>query len=150
MQVKTTRFGTIEINEADIITFNDGLPGFPDDHQFVIIPYDEESPFVYLQSATENYLAFIMANPFLFFPDYEFEIDEDNMKELDIKTDKDIAVYAMITVPKQDINEITANLVAPVVINIHTRQAKQTVLEKSQYQTKHKLFPQNVSPEGGK
>jgi flagellar assembly factor FliW len=150
LQVKTTKFGTIEINETDIITFNDGLPGFPDEHQFVIIPYEEESPFVYLQSATEDYLAFIMASPFLFFPDYEFELDEANMKELDINSDKDIAIYVMITVPKQDVKQMTANLVAPVVINVHTRQAKQTVLEKSQYQTKHKLFTINASHEGGK
>lgn len=150
MQIKTTRFGTVEINEADIITFDEGLPGFPDDHQFVIIPYEDESPFVLLQSATEDYVAFLMTDPFLFFSDYEFEIDPENMKALEIKEEKDIVVYTMVTVPAGKAREMTTNLVAPIAINIHTRAGKQVVLEKSKYTTKHRLFTDEGFCEGGK
>lgn len=150
MQVKTTRFGTIEIVENDIITFSDGVPGFPDMHQFVILPYDEESPFIILQSATEDYLAFLMTDPFLFFKEYEFEIDQENMDNLEVKDEKDIAVYTMVTVPVGKVKEMTANLVAPVVININNRAGKQIVLEKSKYTTKHRLFEDEATSEGGK
>lgn len=150
MQIKTTRFGTVEINEADIITFDEGLPGFPDDHQFVIIPYEDESPFVLLQSATEDYVAFLMTDPFLFFSDYEFEIDPVNMDALEIKEEKDVVVYTMVTVPPGRAKEMTTNLVAPVAINIHTRAGKQVVLEKSKYTTKHRLFTDEGFREGGK
>lgn len=150
MQVKTTRFGTIEIVENDIITFSDGVPGFPDKYQFVILPYDQESPFVILQSATEDYLAFLMTDPFLFFNDYEFEIDQENMNNLEVKDEKDIAVYTMVTVPVGKVKEMTANLVAPIVININNKAGKQIVLEKSKYTTKHRLFEDDVAVEGGK
>lgn len=150
MQIKTTRFGSIEISESDIITFDEGLPGFPDDHQFVIIPYEDESPFVLLQSATEDYIAFLMTDPFLFFSDYEFEIDPENMKALEIKEEKDIVVYTMVTVPAGKAREMTTNLVAPIAINIHTRAGKQVVLEKSKYTTKHRLFTDEGFCEGGK
>jgi flagellar assembly factor FliW len=149
LQVKTTRFGTIEIDQADIITFGDGLPGFPEECQFVIIPYDEESSFVLLQSATEDYLAFLMTDPFLFFKDYQFEIDNKYMNELEVKEEKDIAVYTMITVPGGKVKEMTANLVAPIVINVHSKSGKQIVLEKSKYTTKHLLFEDEVASEGG-
>ena len=150
MQIKTTRFGLIEINESDIITFDEGLPGFPDDHQFVIIPYEDESPFVLLQSATEDYVAFLMTDPFLFFSDYQFEIDPENMEALEIKEEKDIVIYTMVTVPAGKAREMTTNLVAPVAINIHTRAGKQVVLEKSKYTTKHRLFTDEGFSEGGK
>jgi len=149
LQVKTTRFGTIEINETDILTFDDGLPGFPEDHQFVIIPYAEESPFVLLQSAREDYLAFLMTDPFLFFNDYQIEIDDKNMSELKVKEEKDVVVYTMVTVPIGKVKEMTTNLVAPVVINVHSRSGKQIVLEKSNYTTKHRLFKDEASSEGG-
>ncbi len=150
MQVQTTRFGTIEIDETDIITFGDGLPGFPEECQFVILPYDDESPFVLLQSTTEDYLAFLMTDPFLFFKDYQFEIDQDNMNSLEVKEEKDIAVYTMVTVPIGKVREMTTNLVAPVVININSKAGKQIVLEKSKYTTKHRLFTDAVASEGGK
>jgi flagellar assembly factor FliW len=150
LQVKTTRFGTIEIDETDIITFGDGVPGFPEKRQFIIIPYDEESPFILLQSATEDYLAFLMTNPFLFFKEYQFEIDRENMNVLDVQEEKDIAVYTMVTVPGGKVKEMTANLVAPVVINVHNKSGKQIVLEKSKYTTKHRLFEDEAASEGGK
>jgi len=150
LQVKTTRFGTIEIDQTDIITFSDGLPGFPEECQYVILPYDDESPFVLLQSATEDYLAFLMTDPFLFFNDYQFEIDQENMNSLEVKEEKDIAVYTMVTVPIGKVREMTTNLVAPVVININNKAGKQIVLEKSKYTTKHRLFTDTVASEGGK
>lgn len=150
MQVKTTRFGIIEINESDIINFKEGLPGFPEHHQFVILPYEDESPFVLLQSATEDYLAFLMTDPFLFFYDYQFEIDEKNMNVLKIKEEKDIAIYTMVTVPIGQVKKMTTNLVAPVVIHVQNREGKQIVLEKSKYTTKHRLFTDEVSNEGSK
>lgn len=149
MQVKTTRFGEVEIEESKIITFEDGIPGFLEERQFVIMPYGEDSPFSFLQSATEDYLAFLMTDPFLFFQDYEFYLDEENMKALEVESNEDIAIFSMITVPVDNVKAMTANLVAPVVINIKTRKAKQIVLEKTKYTTKHPVFSDTASEKGG-
>ncbi len=140
MTVKTTRFGEIEIEPEKIVTFKDGIPGFEEETEFIIIPYDEDSPFFLLQSARTDYLAFLMTDPFKFFSDYEFSIDDENMKSLGIKKAEDVAIFSMVTVRGGDVKSMTANLVAPVVLNIRNNQGRQIVLEKSPYNTKHRLF----------
>ena len=123
-KIKTARFGELEIQEDRIFHFADGLPAFEDEREFVILPFDDDSPY-----------------PFVFFPDYEFVLEDDVMAALAIKGSEDMQIYTLVTIPGGNIKEMTANLMAPVVINKKTREAKQVVLDKSQYTTKHRLFP---------
>ena len=140
MNIKTTRFGEIEINDDKIIEFEQGIPGFDEEKQFVIIPYDETSPFLFMQSVKQEDLAFLIINPFLIFADYEFEIDDASIEDLTVKQSEDLLIYTIITMNEGDIKQMTTNLVAPIVINKENNKAKQVVLEKSKYNTKHKLF----------
>ena len=137
-KIKTTRFGEIEEDEGKIVRFAAGLPAFEDEHEFIIVPYDEESPYVFLQSATTPDLAFLMTIPFIFFPDYEFRLEDD--KSLALESQEDLLLYTLLTIPGSDIREMTANLLAPIVINSRTNEGRQVVLDKSSYCTKHKLF----------
>ena len=145
-KVNTVRFGEIEVDEDKIVNFAKGIPAFEDEHDFLIVPYDAESPFVFLQSLTTPDLAFLMTMPFIFFPDYEFRIDDATQKALELETNDDMLVYVLLVIPNGRVQDITANLLAPVIINKHTMQAQQVVLERSKYQTKHRLFP--VKKEG--
>ena len=145
-KVNTVRFGEIEVEENKIVHFAKGIPAFEDEHDFLIVPYDAESPFVFLQSLTTPDLAFLMTMPFIFFPDYEFRIDDATQKALELETNDDMLVYVLLVIPNGRVQDITANLLAPVIINKHTMQAQQVVLERSKYQTKHRLFP--VKKEG--
>ena len=140
MNIKTTRFGEIEINDDKIIEFEQGIPGFDEEKKFVIIPYDEKSPFLFMQSVKQEDLAFLIINPFLIFADYEFEIDDASIEDLTVKQSEDLLIYTIITMSEGDIKKMTTNLVAPIVINKENNKAKQVVLEKSKYNTKHKLF----------
>ena len=140
-KINTMRFGEIEEDESKIVHFPQGIPAFEDEHEFIIIPYDPESPYVFLQSAVTPELAFLMTMPFVFFPDYEFSLDDAIVEKMAVQEPEDILVYSLLTIPNGDIKEMTANLLAPVVINRKTMQARQVVLEKSQYTTKHRLFP---------
>ena len=139
-KVDTVRFGTIEIDEKKVVHFAQGIPAFEDEHEFVIIPYDEESPYVFLQSLATPDLAFLMTVPYLFFKDYEFEIDDATEQQLALKSPEDVIVYTLLTVPQGRIEDMTANLMAPVIINQRTMAGKQLVLEKGAYTTKHRLF----------
>ena len=141
-KVNTSRFGEIEVDEAKIVHFDRGIPAFEDETEFVILPYEEESPYYFMQSLKSPDLAFLLTNPFLFFPDYTFEIDDDTLSELDVKNQDAVFYYAMITIPNGSIRYMTANLLAPVVLNSDNMRAKQVVLEKSNYTTKHRLFPE--------
>ena len=139
-KITTTRFGEIEEDESKIVHFAAGLPAFEDEHEFIIIPYDEESPYVFLQSAVTPDLAFLMAIPFIFFPDYEFRLEDDVLESLALERQEDLLLYTLLTIPGKDIREMTANLLAPIVINSRTNEGCQVVLDKSDYRTKHKLF----------
>ena len=147
-KVNTSRFGEIEVDESKIVHFKDGIPAFDDEHEFIILPYEEESPYYFMQSLKSPDLAFLLTIPFLFFNDYSFELDDDTVKELDIKDPEKVFYYSMVTIPNGSIRYMTANLVAPIVLNSENMQAKQVVLEKSNYTTKHRLFPASIKKEG--
>ncbi len=142
LKVSTSRFGEIEVDEEKIVHFKNGIPAFEDEHEFIVLPYDEESPYYFMQSVKSPDLAFLLTIPFLFFPDYSFEIDDATIQELDVKNYDKLLYYSMITIPNGSIRYMTANLLAPVVINTENMQAKQVVLDKSNYTTKHRLFPE--------
>lgn len=142
-KVNTLRFGEIEVEEEKVVHFEDGIPAFEDEHEFLIIPYDDESPYVFLQSITTPDLAFLMTMPFVFFPEYEFELDDDSQNKLGIKSQEDMLIYTLLTIPGGKVADMTANLMASVVLNQNTMQARQIVLDKSRYTTKHRLFPEH-------
>lgn len=141
-KVNTLRFGEIEIDEEKIVHFEDGIPAFEEEHEFVIIPYDDESPYVFLQSLVTPDLAFLMTMPFVFFPEYEFELDDESQAKLGIQEQEEMLIYSLLTIPGGKVSDMTANLMAPVVINTTNMQARQIVLDKSRYTTKHRLFPE--------
>ena len=141
-KINTLRFGELEIEEQDVVRFADGIPAFEDEHEFVVLPYEEGTPYMFLQSMMTPELAFLMTDPFVFFPDYSFELDDENMEKLAINSMDDVLVCTLISVPRSGVADMTTNLLAPVVINRHTRQAREIVLEKTQYTTKHRLFPE--------
>ena len=134
-KVYTSRFGEIEVDEKKIVHFKDGIPAFEDEHEF-------------MQSLSTPDLAFLLTIPFLFFNDYTFEIDDATVNELGITSPDAVFYYSMVTIPNGSIRYMTANLLAPIVLNSKNMQAKQVVLEKSNYTTKHRLFPESGKKEG--
>lgn len=152
MLIHSTRLGELDVPEERIIDFLHGLPGFPDEKAFAFLPYKEESPFAFLQSVTEPNLTFIVVNPFAFFKDYEFAITDDIVQDLGLDAANLPQIVNIVRVPDKT-EEMTTNLLAPLVINVRDRKALQIVLEKASYSTRHRLFPEGLhkqSDEGGK
>ena len=141
-KVNTLRFGDIEVEEDKILHFKNGIPAFEEEHEFLLIPYEEDSPILFMQSLKSPDLAFLVTNPFIFFPDYSFEIGDEATDALGIKSQEDLLIYAILTVPHGDVKKMTANLMAPVIINSKNNKSMQLVLDKSPYKTKHPLFPE--------
>ena len=81
-----------------------------------------------------------MTIPFVFFPEYEFEIDDESLSRIGTREQENLLIYVILTVPGGDVKAMTANLMAPLVINKVNMQAKQVVLDKSRYNTRHPLF----------
>ncbi|MCM3718464.1 flagellar assembly protein FliW [Fictibacillus phosphorivorans] len=128
---------TIEIQESGILHFEQGLPGFEDETQFVLLPM-EGTPFSTLQSVTTKDLAFFTTNPFLFFKEYDFELAETVQEQLKVKEESDVLVQVILTI-HETLDRSTANLQAPVVINVKESLAKQVVLTDNRYKTRHEL-----------
>ncbi|MED4917423.1 flagellar assembly protein FliW [Geobacillus thermodenitrificans] len=143
MNIDTKYHGTVVVKEEDIIHFPHGLPGFADEKRFVLLPL-ADTPFVILQSVDTPALGFVLIEPFSYFPSYEFELDETTVEQLEIESERDVAVYVILTVA-DPFDYTTANLQAPVVIHTRKRLGKQVILTNTTYRTKHRLFPEKVA-----
>lgn len=125
--------------DSGIIFFSDGIPAFEDEKEYYLVPAEEPSPFFYLKSVTSE-LCLIMADPFVFFPDYEIDLPDPLLSSLGAENNtSNLMVFSIITV-EENPQDSTANLLAPVVINAETRQGLQFIPQKTRYTTKHPLF----------
>ena len=131
MKVETRFFGEIEIGDDKIITFVNGMVGFPDMKKFTII-YDEERPgksgIMWFQSLDEPEFAMPVMEPNLFMPEYNPTVNDELLAPLGELTENNLYVLVTVTVPS-DITKMTANMKGPIVINTDTLLASQIVVE---------------------
>jgi flagellar assembly factor FliW len=139
MRLNTKYHNEVEIKEEEILQFEKGIPGFPEETKFVVLPLDEDGSFSVLQSVETSALAFVIASPFAFFPGYDFKLEDSVVEELDLKSENDVIVYSILTV-QDPFEKTTANLQAPVIVNNGNKKAKQVILVEEGYKTKHNLF----------
>lgn len=144
MKVETKYHGEIEVNEQDVLSFPNGIPGFLEEKEFVLFPFADDTPFYMLQSTKNQSLGFVVTNPLLFFKDYDFTIPDQVVEQLKIESEKDIAVYSILTV-QDPFEKSTTNLQGPVLINPKKQLGRQIILQDPNYQTKHALFKENSS-----
>ena len=138
MLLNTKNFGEVEIKDDDGIFFEYGVPGFENMTKFVLLGKtdSEDDPFFWLQSAQNPNLAFVIMDPRDLVPDYEAEIDTFTANMLKITDPNDALIYCIVTVP-QDIQKISINLKAPVIINARQNRGCQVVQENDKYKFKH-------------
>ena len=135
MKIETTRFGQISIQTEKIIQMPRGIPGFPDQRQFVIFEHRQDSPFLWYQSVNEPALAFVITDPFLFKPEYDIDIPtilEDLNWDPEPQPDQ-VQLYVIVNIPKGNPEQMTANLMGPILLNQATREAVQVVLTDGNY-----------------
>lgn len=142
MNIKTKFVGDINIEENDIIQFDNGIPGFDDFREYVIIPVEESPAIYYLQSIQESRVCFIVMSPFVIKEDYDIEISQETVNRLKIESIEDVCIYAIVNI-QDDIKNATVNLKAPIIINTKTKMAAQELLETDKYLIKHKLVKED-------
>lgn len=145
MKYNTTRFGQIEVKETEVLNFPVGLYGFERENQFTCLPFapNIESPMEWLQSLQTPSLAFVITDPFLYAPDYSVKLTEGEKAQIQFETGNTLLTRAIVTIPDNYL-EMTANLVAPLVINLTSGLARQFVLTTTEYDTRHFLLPQET------
>lgn len=140
MELETTRFGTIKVAADDIITFEDGLVGLSQYRRFVLIRHDSEGPFWWLQSVEEPSFAMLLIDPWYFCADYEVVLSDTDAEKLQMREETPKAVLATVSIPPGNPHAMTANLLAPLVINTETRIGRQVILDDERYQTRHQIL----------
>lgn len=139
-QCRSSRFGTLEIDNDSVLTFPSGLLGFPESRRYVILDHDTEAPFKWLQSLDEPALAFVIIDPDLLLADYHIQVPDDALAEVQGSEDSDLATAVILTIPSDDPGRMTANLRGPLLMNQRTKLCKQLVLS-DEFPTRHPLFP---------
>ena len=140
MKVNTNQFGVIIISAEEIITFPEGLLGFRDNKQYILLEYGEDiAPFKWLQSVDEGWLGFVVIEPLFLVDEYDIEISAECASELKLVSPSDADIYAIVTVAEPPKNS-TANLQAPIIVNPAFQIAKQVILTDSPYHIRHPIL----------
>lgn len=116
-----------EVTEDKVLHFRDGLPGFPRSNRFVLLDLAEDGAFQILQSLDEADVSFVVTVPWLFFPDYDFELSELEQRELGITQPEETVVFSPVTLDAEH-QTIYLNLLGPIVLNASNREGRQVVL----------------------
>lgn len=139
MEINANYFGQVSYESNEAIHIINGLIGFESYTEYLPIPFHEDSDsLISLQSLEDETLSFILMNPFGIYPDYAPSISRQDMEELKAKSAEDISYY-VISVIRDSVAESTVNLKAPLIVNALNRQAKQVILEQSEYTFRHIL-----------
>lgn len=118
-------FGTIEVAREALMTFPAGGPfGFEKFTSFALLPAARRGLWWFM-SPTDPPTTFVLADPFVSFPDYELDLGDLEKAQLQVEQPDDVLALVMLTIPEG--GAVTANLRAPIVFNLRTRLAAQVV-----------------------
>ena len=138
MIIDTKAYGRMEIDERQLITLTSSILGFDTLKDFALLD-SESPPFYWLQSLDKKEIAFILIDPFVFRPDYELDVPENELEDLEIENREDILVFAIVTIPA-DRTRMTANLQGPLILNKKKRLGKQTIANDPRWNVRHNIL----------
>ncbi|MBU5454616.1 flagellar assembly protein FliW [Caproiciproducens sp. MSJ-32] len=139
MEIISPVHGKMIYEEKEIIYFEKGIPGFDELKKYIIKEVDEESPFKIMQSIENAELGFIIISPFEIKKDYQIKLSNEIIEALNIQNQKDVLLYSIVKLDSK-VENITANLKAPLVININSKKGQQYILDKEDYNIREKVF----------
>jgi len=139
MKVLTTRFGEVEVPDDAVVTFPDGILGFNELKQYVMLKTTELGLFRWLQSTEIPALAFVVCDPRLIVPDYKVAVRAEEVALIGTDQLSEAEVMVILTHP-HDRRQMTANLQGPIIYNRTRGLARQIVLPEEDYSCRHKVF----------
>ena len=132
------RFGDFSYAPADVFEFPWGLPGFPALHRWIALNLESQSTFVWLQSLDDPTVALPTIDPWMVFDHYDPKLPAYALAALDIREAGDFAILCVV-VATADADEMTMNLMAPIVVNLKARRGRQIMLENSPYSVREPI-----------
>lgn len=140
IKINTKRFGEMEFSEDSVVVVLGGLIGLAGHENFIIIRYQDDSPFYWLQCVDEPELALVMISPLMFKADYDPPIPLSVSQDLDVQSPEELSVFVIVTIPAGSPQDMTANLLGPLMVNPRSRRAKQLVLDERLYSHRYRVI----------
>ena len=143
MKINTVRFGEIDIDESRIFNFSLPIIGFKELTKFVILDFNKDNFFKWLQSVEDPALAFPIVSVFSMNLDYSIDLPDNVVEILKIKSVESLLVMNIASIPQDNPQGTTINLLAPIIFNLDESLAGQVILSGSGYDISFPLFKQN-------
>lgn len=140
--LETERWGTLDIDNNDVLYFERGIPGFEGMNRFAIFESEDIQPFKWLISTENPDLGFVIVPPQLFYPNYNPKLYESDLEELRVDQSNNLALFVIVTLTANPLNS-TANLQGPLLINLTKRIGKQIVVADEEYSIKYPILAAN-------
>lgn len=142
MKIQTKVFGEIEFSEEKIITFVNGIVGFPELKRFALL-HDEEkgtdAGIRFLQSLDEPGFAMPVMDPLAVKPDYDPHVNDELLAQVGNITQSNLLVLVTVSVPA-DLTKMSVNLQGPVIINAEEHKGCQIIVENKEYPVKFPIY----------
>ena len=139
MLYQTKYFGEVEADESEVFHFPSGLPGFEEEHSFLIIPFDGSDGTLFsLQSTVTPGLSFVVMDPYSLTADYEPVLTDADLHPFD-EARWDKLSYCVLCCVKEPVSESTVNLKCPIVIDLEAKIAHQVIMDSDKYGMRHLL-----------
>jgi flagellar assembly factor FliW len=145
LALESSRFGSIEVSNAIVLRFPQGMIGFPDDNEYVLLKQRPDSVFMWLHSTTDPQLAFPVVLPWAFYWEYEVKLGDEDLEAIGVENASQISIMCVVNVGA-DVRKGTINLFSPIVINNDNRHAKQVINTADGYSTRDRLFKTAANP----
>ena len=142
LEIRTTRYGemeTVHVSEDAVLAFPEGVPGFERHRRFALIEDGKLAPFCWLQSLHDPLVGFLVIEPGLLIPNYEFDISDPDAELLGLDDPSYARVLSILVVP-ENVRAMTANLQAPLIVNPRKRIAKQVILTDERFPLRYPVF----------
>jgi flagellar assembly factor FliW len=144
-QIRTAYFGELDYTDGTVFHFPYGLPGFEDEHAFLFLKQPHTEPLLFLQSLGTPRLCFILLPILVVDPNYQVKFDIDDLAALRLnplrqpRIGEDILCAAIVSPGGGSEGEPTANLMAPVIVNLKEQIGMQAIRSDSPYSHRHPI-----------
>jgi flagellar assembly factor FliW len=136
MKIETKFFGEIEVEERQVIYFKYGIPGLEDYKKYIMLDIEGKEDLKCIQSIEEKDVCLLSIDPWKYFEGYEINLSDEEIEDLEVSDPESVVVYNVVTVRG---DRITANLVAPIIINVLKNKGKQIILTNTKYEIRQEI-----------
>lgn len=137
--IKNRQMGSIKVDPSKVITFPEGILGFEDIREYVIIDFEDHEPFQWLVALDDPEVQFPIISPILVKENYSPSLARETVSQIGDFSDEDLLLYAIVTI-RPGAAKVTADLKGPIIINQKTRLGKQIVLDSDEYPLDHPVI----------